>query len=218
MFVNRAVVMILEDVYSFNDLCFVSRCWKDDFIVELLRWYDIKVKLIRHRKGGEHACFKEWKQYYQQIVRMLYYAVVIFNIRQITPLKEFFRYFFEVEDDDPYRNDPDMISAEKLLNVYNYLVKKISNKKYNEEWPKNYEIIYPFVGRWDNEIMKDMYDHLFVTSENGMIVHSIPHLGEEGRREEEDDEDLEHDIKLLQEILDRLQKKVLTKLKKGVRK
>ena len=216
MFVNRVINMFLEGDHSFDDFHFVGECWKDDFIIELLRWYDGKVKSIWHRKGEDNK--EEWKQYYQQIVRMLYYAVIKLNLFNKISLKNVFEYFFEVEDDDPYRNDPDMISAEKLLNVYNYLVKKISNKKYNEEWPKNYEIIYPFVGRWDNEIMKDMYDHLFVTSENGMIVHSIPHLGEEGRREEEDDEDLEHDIKLLQEILDRLQKKVLTKLKKGVRK
>ena len=217
MFVNQISIekVFLEERF-FQDSNIKLESWKDEFIIELLNWYNDKLRTLRMRKGTD--CINEWKQYYQQIVRILYYVVIKLNIRDNISLKNVFRYFFEVEDDDPYRNDPDMISAEKLLNVYNYLVKKISNKKYNEEWPKNYEIIYPFVGRWDNEIMKDMYDHLFVTSENGMIVHSIPHLGEEGRREEEDDEDLEHDIKLLQEILDRLQKKVLTKLKKGVRK
>ena len=217
MFVNQISIekVFLEERF-FQDSNIKLESWKDEFIIELLNWYNDKLRTLRMRKGTD--CINEWKQYYQQIVRILYYVVIKLNIRDNISLKNVFRYFFEVEDDDPYRNDPDMISAEKLLNVYNYLVKKISNKKYNEEWPKNYEIIYPFVGRWDNEIMKDMYDHLFVTSENGMIVHSIPHLGEEGRREEEDDEDLEHDIKLLQEILDRLQKKVLTKLKKGDRK
>ena len=217
MFVNRVVTMFLEGDYSFTDFHFVTECWKDDFILELLRWYDIKVKLIRRRKGEDN--YPEWKQYYEQIVRILYYTVINRNIRDKISLKNIFRYFFEVEDDDPYRDDPDMISAEKLLKIYFYIVKKIGKKSYKKKDHNNYEKLYPFVGRWDNEMIKELYDHLSIVKENGIIVDCYPLWECDGEEEEESvTEDLEQDVKLLQEILDRLQNKVLTKLKEGVRK
>lgn len=177
MFVNQISIekVFLEERF-FQDSNIKLESWKDEFIIELLNWYNDKLRTLRMRKGT--GCINEWKQYYQQIVRMLYYAVVKLNIRDKISLKNVFEYFFEVEDDDPYRNDPDMISAEKLLNVYFYIVKKIGKKSYEDlqKNDTNYNELYPFVGRWDNEIMKDLCDHLMINyiCEDGKILYSEP--------------------------------------------
>lgn len=188
---------------DFPEDLFESECWKDDFIIELFRWYNNKYQKIDIRKGrGE---YKEWKEYYEQMVRILYLAVIKYNIRDTNSLKNVFEYFFEVEDDDPYRYDPDMISAEKLLNVYNYIVKKIGNKKYEkEEEDKKYDNLYPFVGRWNNDIMTDLYAHLDIRTENGKIVGSIPRLGEEEEEPiAEEPEQLQGGLKL-EELLNKI--------------
>lgn len=212
MFPNEIELFTFFDGDFPEDL-FESECWKDDFIIELFRWYTNKY--WKNDLNMSSREIEEWKEYYEQMVRILYLAVIKYNIRDKNSLKNVFDYFFEVEDDDPYRHDPDMISAEKLLNVYNYIVKKIGNKKYVKE-DKKYENLYPFVGRWNNDIMTSLYANLDIRTENGKIVSSIPCLGEE--EEEPITEELEQDIKLLQEILDRLQNKILHKLKEGVRR
>ena len=174
MFVNQInIEKVFEEGFFIHDFRIKLESWKDEFIVELLKWYSEKVRKIRMRKGNGN--YNEWKLFYEQVVRILYIFVISHDIRDKVSLENIFRYFFEVEDDSPYRDDPDMISAEKLLKVYFYIVKKIGKKSYKKKHT-NYKELYPFVGRWDNEEIKDLYDHLMINyiCENGKILYCTP--------------------------------------------
>lgn len=130
--------------------------WNNSFIMELLRWYDIKVELIPKRKRNDH---EQWRQFYEQIVRSLYYAVVEHSLHKIKELKIYFRYFFYIEDDDPYRNDYDMISPEKLIKVYKYITKKLSKRL--QLIRNNCDSLgKQFIGMYDTDIRQDEEEHL----------------------------------------------------------
>lgn len=130
--------------------------WNNSFIVELLRWYDQKVELIPMRKRNDH---EHWRQFYEQIVRSLYFAVVEHSLHKISELKIYFRYFFYIEDDDPYRNDYDMISPEKLIKVYNYITKKLSKRL--QLTRNNCDSLgKQFIGMYDTFIRQDEEEHL----------------------------------------------------------
>lgn len=130
--------------------------WNNSFIVELLRWYDQKVELIPMRKRNDH---EQWRQFYEQIVRSLYFAVVEHSLHKISELKIYFRYFFYIEDDDPYRNDYDMISPEKLIKVYNYITKKLSKRL--QLTRNNCDSLgKQFIGMYDTFLRQDEEEHL----------------------------------------------------------
>ena len=227
MFLNKtAIEKILEDGRFFQDSNIRIDSWRDEFVIELLKWYDEKVRMIRTSKKKANN-YNEWKQYYEQVVRILYHVVVKLNIRDNLSLGNIFRYFFEV-DDSPYRADPDIISAEKLLNIYFFIVEKLSGKPYKKY--KVYDEIHPFVGRWDNVIMRDLADHLMINyvCENGKILYCTPIYRDDDEdeqyidpkmSEEEDEEDdpeepievvLERTVnKFVSDILDILKKRKL---------
>ena len=213
--ISRVVKNVLSREKTFADYEFRVECWEDDFIVELLRWYDYKVSNMKNDKRNWGVNSLEiWRIYYEQMVRMLYYAVITLKLRGANSLKNLFRYFFEVEDEDPYRHDYDLMSAEKLLQVYFYVIKKIGKKSYKKDC-ENYNEIYPFVGHWDTEQMKDLYEHMQkypIIRKNSMECGFCYKDENKVEKEEEVDETLERDIKLLQGVLDRLQNMVLPHL------
>lgn len=217
MFVNlKNIKIILNRENTFADCDFVIDSWEDDFIVELLKWYDNKVSNIRKNK---RCCGfwdeEKWTQYYEQMFRMLYYAVITLKLRFASSMKSIFNYFFEVEDEDPYGNHPDLMSAEKLLQVYFYIIRKIGKKRYGKNYHVHYQL-WPFVGHWDTEQMKDMYEHLNV---HEVIYGKACNRYEEKKsEEEEEDEAMERDCKLLKEILDRMKKRVEDHLKESSKK
>lgn len=211
---------ILYREKTFDDYNFIVQCWEDDFIVQLLKWYDYKVSHIEWNKRNWHTCSDEsrWRQYYEQMFRMLYYAVIQLKLREPNSLKDLFRYFFEVEEEDPYGRHPDLISAEKLLMVYNYIIKKIGKRSYKEDYVN--PGIYPLVGHWNTEQMKDLYEH--VRSHQIFEANNMEccfRYKEDKKKKEkkdvkkaelviDDDEAMKRDIKLLQEILDRMKLRV----------
>lgn len=187
------------------------KCWKEEFICELLRWFEEKVDAIKTRKNKSGSAELEWKDHYEQMFRILYYAVITCNIRDYDSLKKFFRYFFEVEDDDPYRDDPDMISAEKLLKVYNYIVKNIG-KFYRNGDRCDFDIIWPFCGRWFTLEMKDLEENMALRVIDGKIDRMS--IGYRTKlKEKHVDETMERDVRFLQAVLDRMQDRVSKYLK-----
>ena len=153
---DKIVEMILSREMEFINFNFDKPSkWEDAFVVELLRWYDIKIKIIPDRKCDSSI---NWETYYEQIVRILYYYVKYLGIKDYDKLYKIFRYLFTVDkNDNPYRNSYDMISAEKLMKVYNYLFIKVSdyfNKlKYNKDHVCEGYIV-PLVGIWNTEEMR----------------------------------------------------------------
>ena len=226
---SRVVEKILDRENIFTDYKFIVQCWEDEFIVELLRWYDYKVSNIRKNK---RCCGfwdeEKWTQYYEQMFRMLYYAVITRKLRKPNSLKNLFRYFFEVEDEDPYRYDPDLISAEKLLMVYFYIIKKIGKLSYKEDYVNSG--IYPLVGHWDTEQMKDLYEHVrshpFPEEKNMECCFrykedkkkEMKDVKKEKAEQVTDEEAMKRECKLLEEILDRIKKRVENHLKESSKK
>ena len=161
--VNKEIIeMILNREMKVTDFNFEEPLytWHDAFIVELLKWFDKKINDIPVRKHDlrDKDWLEHWTSYYEQYVRILYYFVVYKNIQDSDNLKMIFVYLFPVDkDDNPYRNDSDMISAEKLMKVYNYLFRKISNYsnelKYNKDHVCEGYIV-PLVGIWNTEEMR----------------------------------------------------------------
>ena len=224
----KAKETLIVDYYEFlrvlnkeiktTDYDFGVYSWEDAFIVELLKWYDNKVSTIKDRKKKWGNGSKEkWEEYYEQMVRMLYFAVIRFGETVYPHLKSIFDFFFEVEDDDPYRDDPYMISAEKLLQVYKYIENKIDKKSYKHSSKHRMAAVhqYPFIGHWNTPMMKDLYDDFcmnYIRSRETMeflyIHHSLDEKREKAKRKEKmRDEAMKRDCKLMDEILDRMKKR-----------
>ena len=103
----ETIEKILSLEKKFTDFIFEPSTWFDGFIVELLRWFDNKMNEISDNDND----FDQWKTYYEQIVRILYHFVVYEGLYDIYSLvKMVFEYLFSV-DDDPYRNDYNIISS-----------------------------------------------------------------------------------------------------------
>ena len=119
--------MILSRKMLFSDFNFKPSTWEDVFVVELLRWFDNKIEIMPYRKSELNTHWYDWRYYYEQIVRILYYFVIYKNIQDSYKLYKIFRYLFSVDkNDNPYRNSYDMISVQKLMKLYNYLLRKVS--------------------------------------------------------------------------------------------
>ena len=168
---DKIVEMILSREMEFINFNFDKPSkWEDAFVVELLRWYDIKIKIIPDRKCDSSI---NWKTFYEQIVRILYYYVKYLGIKDYDKLYKIFRYLFTVDkNDNPYRNSYDMISAEKLMKVYNYLFIKVSdyfNKlKYNKDHVCEGYIV-PLVGIWNTEEMRIKLSHIKINNYNNEV-------------------------------------------------
>ena len=150
--------------------------------------------------------------------RMLYYVVIRLNIRDYALIKSIFRYFFEVEDDDPYRDDPYLISAEKLLQVYRYIMKKIDKiDKESSDKHRTFPLqLHPFVDHWDTERMKAWYfwfdvKRIILKDEKSGKKKAVKKEKKKvvENQEQRLDKEIERDLLILQNVLKRLQKKVL---------
>ena len=162
--VNKKIIeMILNREMKVTDFNFEEplNTWHDAFILELLKWFDKKINDIPVRKHDlrDKDWLEHWTSYYEQYVRILYYFVVYKNIQDSDDLKMIFVYLFPVDkDDNPYRNDSDMISAEKLIKVYKYLIMYTPDlKKDNKERECLDNVL---IGRWNNEKMKNKLDYI----------------------------------------------------------
>ena len=58
---DKIVEMIISREMEFIDFNFNPSTWVDAFVVELLRWYDIKIEIIPDRKCDSNI---NWKTYY----------------------------------------------------------------------------------------------------------------------------------------------------------
>ena len=169
---DKIVEMILSREMEFIDFNFNPSTWEDAFVVELLRWYDIKIKIIPDRKCDSSI---NWETYYEQIVRILYYYVKYLCIKDYDKLYKIFRYLFsDDKNDNPYRNSYDMISAEKLMKVYKYLFIKVSDYSNELKYNKDHVCegyIAPLVGIWNTEEMKIKLGHHFKINKNDRIYN-----------------------------------------------
>ena len=175
--VNKKIIeMILNREMKVTDFNFEEplNTWHDAFILELLKWFDKKINDIPVRKHDlrDKDWLEHWTSYYEQYVRILYYFVVYKNIQDSDDLKMIFVYLFPVDkDDNPYRNDSDMISAEKLMKVYKYITHHISNELYNDyEDCENRKSINNLVGLWNTENMKDKLECIVIETYKGSEI------------------------------------------------
>ena len=157
---TEIIEKILSREMKVTDLDYMIFTWQDAFILELLKWFDKKINEIPERKIDKRDPdnFYHWKTYYEQYIRIFYYFVIYRGIQDPKELRKIFKFLFTVnKKDNPYRNDYDMISAEKLMKVYNYLFRKISNYsnelKYNKDHVCEGYIV-PLVGIWNTEEMR----------------------------------------------------------------
>ena len=158
------IEMILKRELKFTDLKFEEpyKTWHDAFIIELLKWFDKKIEQMPERKYDrrDKDWLEHWSIYYEQYVRILYYFVVYKNIQDSDDLRMIFVYLFPVDkNDSPYRNDSDMISSEKLMKVYKYLIMYTPTllRKDNEERECLENVL---VGIWNNENMKNKLNNI----------------------------------------------------------
>lgn len=166
----KTIEMILSRKVNFYDFYFRPSTWKDAFIVELLKWFNNKVELIPKRKLRDSNCIDDfycWKTYYEQFVRILYYFVVYKDIIDYDELKKIFSYLFSVDkNDNPYRDSFDIISSEKLMNIYEYLIKNTGGLK---EYSPDREYIDVLIGRWNTKEMKNKLDNIRANEDNSVI-------------------------------------------------
>ena len=167
--VNAKIIeMILSEKMKFNDFNFKPSTWKDGFIVELLRWFDNKINEISTRKlynSKNINDFNNWKTYYEQFVRILYYFVVYKDIKDSKQLSKIFSYLFSI--DDSYKNNYNTISSEKLMKVYNYLINHTPNLK---EDSQDREYIDVLIGRWKTKEMENKIKYIRTNKNN--IIHT----------------------------------------------
>ena len=173
---DKIIEMILRREMEFTDFNFKPSTWDDAFVVELLRWYDIKIEIMLDRKRDSSInWYYNWRTYYEQIVRILYYYVKYLGIKNYNKLYKIFRYVFTVDkNDNPYRDSYDMISAEKLMKVYNYLFRKVSDYSNELKYNKDHVCegyIAPLVGIWNTEEMKIKLGHHFKINKNDRIYN-----------------------------------------------
>ena len=166
--VNAKIIeMILSEKMKFNDFNFKPSTWKDGFIVELLRWFDNKINEISTRKLCDSTNindFNNWKTYYEQFVRILYYFVVYKDIKDSKQLSKIFSYLFSI--DDSYKNNYNTISSEKIMKVYNYLINHTPNLK---EQSQDREYIDVLIGRWKTKEMENKIKYIRTNKNN--IIH-----------------------------------------------
>ena len=166
--VNKEIIeMILKRKLKFTDLNFEEpyKTWHDAFIIGLLKWFDKKIEQMpefkRDIRNRDKDWIEHWTNYYEQYVRILYYFVVYKNIQDSDVLSKIFRYLFLVnKDDNPYRDDYDMISSEKLMKVYKYLIMYTPNLKKDSEERECLDNV--LVGIWNNKEIENRLERILI--------------------------------------------------------
>ena len=171
---TEIIEKILSREMKVTDLDYMIFTWQDAFILELLKWFDKKINEIPERKIDKRDPdnFYHWKTYYEQYIRIFYYFVIYRGIQDPKELRKIFKFLFTVnKKDNPYRNDYDMISAEKLMKVYKYITHHISNELYNDyEDCENRKSINNLVGLWNTENMKDKLECIVIETYKGSEI------------------------------------------------
>ena len=158
---DKIIEMIISREIKFTDFIFKPSFWEDEFVVELLKWYDNEIEDIPLKDGN----YDNWKTYYEQIVRILYYFVVYKDIKDSKQLSKIFSYLFSI--DDSYKNNYNTISSEKLMKVYNYLINHTPNLK---EDSQDREYIDVLIGRWKTKEMENKIKYIRTNKNN--IIHT----------------------------------------------
>ena len=158
---DQIIEMIISREIKFTDFIFKPSFWEDEFVVELLKWYDNEIEDIPLKDGN----YDNWKTYYEQIVRILYYFVVYQKLYESEQLvMKIFDYLFSVDKDDNSKNDYDIISSEKLIDVYNEIRGHITKYKYikMQDFFKNLFKEKPeiLIGKWKNEKMENKFNKI----------------------------------------------------------
>ena len=158
---DQIIEMIISREIKFTDFIFKPSFWEDEFVVELLKWYDKEIEDIPLKDGN----YDNWKTYYEQIVRILYYFVVYLKLYESEQLvMKIFDYLFSVDKDDNSKNDYDIISSEKLIDVYNEIRGHILKYKYikMQDFFKNLFKEKPeiLIGKWKNEKMENKFNKI----------------------------------------------------------
>ena len=146
--VSKINVETIEKILSlkkkFTDFNFEISTWEDGFILNLLKWFDNKIEQISNLN---EIAFKNWKDHYEQIVRILYYFVVYKDIQDSKQLHKIFSYLFpNIKYEIMF--ECFHIDSKELMSVYNYLINKTPN--YLE---KSFQVnkIDVLIGRWNNK-------------------------------------------------------------------
>ena len=127
--VNKIIIeSILKRELKFDDFNFEPSTWHDAFIVELLKWFDKKIKIAYKKYEHMPDWFDESKIFYEQNVRFLYYFVVYMNIQDSNQLSNIFNYLFTDENSIDKHHNPH-ISSEFLIELYNFVINNIPNLK-----------------------------------------------------------------------------------------
>ena len=166
--VNKEIIeMILNREMKITDFDFEEplNTWHDAFIVELLKWFNKKIEQMpefkRDVRNRDKDWIEHWTNYYEQYVRILYYFVVYKNIQDSDVLSKIFRYLFLVnKDDNPYRDYYDMISSEKLMKVYKYLIMYTPNLKKDSEERECLDNV--LVGIWNNKEIENRLERILI--------------------------------------------------------
>ena len=197
---NRSIVTtvnakIIEMILSrekdaFDDFIFNPSTWEDAFIAELLKWiqrryWDIPLK---HHNFKDKNYDNNWKTFYEQIARIIYYFVIYKNLQDSKQLiYNIFIYLFNNSNYSSYNNiinkllydnshkhhyyhdydDYEMITSEKIIIVYNYVIKKIPHELYKHHTDiKDREPIDLLIGRWKTKEMENKLERIVITINN----------------------------------------------------
>ena len=178
--VNKEIIeMILNREMKITDFDFEEplNTWHDAFIVELLKWFNKKIEQMpefkRDVRNRDKDWIEHWTNYYEQYVRILYYFVVYKNIQDSDVLSKIFRYLFLLnKDDNPYRDYYDMISSEKLMKVYKYLIMYTPNLKKDSEERECLDNV--LVGIWNNKEIENRLERILIinvkTFDNSVLM------------------------------------------------
>ena len=165
---TKIIELILKRELKFTDFNFIPLTWYDGFTVELLRWYDKQVDEIPLSKhfDVEDENYDNWKTYYEQIVRILYYFVVY---KQLSIYECLLRRVFDYLVDNLnffHVSHYSYISSNKLMEVYQYIYSNIPrnlNILREEEDVKMEPLNDLLIGRWKNEEMENKLNNIVIS-------------------------------------------------------
>lgn len=150
----------------------------DEFIVILLKYYDKHVSKIEEKEVGE-PLFNHFRNYYEQLVRILYHFVIYEKIRESGPLHMIFSYLFPF-DKDNFIKIYGKKFPHKLIDLFIDIRDKTS-------WPfkdiSDREYIDVFIGEWNTEERR--LEHIEVDSVlKNMYVYTIAYIHDDAYKEE----------------------------------
>ncbi|MBR2022819.1 MAG: hypothetical protein IJ997_03920 [Mycoplasmataceae bacterium] len=144
---------------SIMDIDFTPLVWEDKFLIELLKWYEKRVRTIYKKEPSYRN-----KSYYEQFARVLYWAVVVKYIDDDNDLINVFEYFFGSGEYN--------IDATKLIYLYRSIVKKIGPQDYKH---KDHDVIGLFTDKWASWQKAKLFNNLwFKTTISDYYYNCIP--------------------------------------------